>query len=104
MSTARIRLPWNILRKRKGRNGRGIYAVHGLHSPEETALIIERERARSDRTSAGFSLLVVSIASKHQRTAVLMRVAKYLSSRIRLTDELGLVSDFQLCVVLSMTL
>src|SRR4051812_36474613 len=59
------------------------------HSPEHTAIIIERERVRSDRTGFGFSLLLMRHGDTRRLTAGLTQVASYLSSRLRLTDELG---------------
>src|SRR3954451_14428290 len=56
-----------------------------IHSPEQTAIVIERERVRSDRTGLGFSLLVIRHGATRRLTAALTQVANYLSSRLRLT-------------------
>lgn len=105
MSTVRIRLPWRRASRAKHRNAIADARVFlGLHSPEKMKVIIQRERARSDRTATGFSLLVISAAHGRHGKATLARVASYLSSRLRLTDELGWLDDYQLCAVLSTTL
>jgi lipopolysaccharide/colanic/teichoic acid biosynthesis glycosyltransferase len=75
-----------------------------LHSPEQTAVIIERERARTDRTESGFSLLAINGVESRQGKAALVRFADYLTSRIRLTDELGWLDDHKLGIVLPATL
>jgi len=66
--------------------------------------IIQRERARSDRTGDGFSLLVITAADGRPGKPALAGIARYLSSRLRLTDELGWLDDLRLCAVLSTTL
>ena len=105
MSTVRLRLPWKKASRRNNRIAAAESRILlGLHSPEKMKAIIERERARSDRTAAGFSLLVIRASHGPHGKATLTRVASYLSSRLRLTDELGWLDDYQLCAVLSTTL
>lgn len=105
MSTVRLRLPWRKATKRRTRvSVDESRRLLGLHSPEKMKAIIERERARSDRTAAGFSLLVITASHGRYGRTTLTRVASYLASRLRLTDELGWLDDYQLCAVLSTTL
>lgn len=105
MSTVRIKLPWRNLSHMNGSNGfSATNAVHSVYPPEHTTAIIERERARTDRTGTGFSLLVISADTNRRAKAALIRVANYLSSRLRLTDELGSLDENRICVVLPTTL
>jgi lipopolysaccharide/colanic/teichoic acid biosynthesis glycosyltransferase len=105
MPKLKIKLPWKGSSLTESRPAGAEPKVWlPLHSPEKMNAIIRRERARSDRIAAGFSLLVMSAKETRHATAVLNRVAKYLSSRLRLTDELGWLDDYRLCAVLSSTL
>jgi lipopolysaccharide/colanic/teichoic acid biosynthesis glycosyltransferase len=104
MSTVKIRLPWrNLQGNKRGKGAVHSNALFGLYSPEQTAVIIERERARTDRTESGFSLLVITGIERRQGKAALLRFADYLTSRVRLTDEVGWLADHKLGIVLPAT-
>lgn len=105
MLTKRIRLPWSSLTQREARNRMAdSIAFREVYPPPKMAAIIERERARSDRTGTGFSLLLLRADSGRQEKSTLARVASYLKKRLRTTDELGWLDDDRLCAVLSATL
>lgn len=105
MFTMKIGLPWTGAARRKDHNGVvGSIARRDLHTAAQMATILERERARADRTRTGFSLLVLRSRTGGRKHATLHRAANYLRHRLRATDELGWLDDEQLCVVLSATM
>jgi lipopolysaccharide/colanic/teichoic acid biosynthesis glycosyltransferase len=66
--------------------------------------ILERERARTDRTGQEFSLVVFDPGGRDARdTAGMRRLADLLARRIRATDALGLFDEKSLGVVLPAT-
>jgi GGDEF domain-containing protein len=104
MYTGKFRLLWRkFQRKRRGNGAVHSSALFGLHSANQTAVIIERERSRADRTGSGFSLMVITCIESQQRKAALVRFADYLTTRIRLSDELGWLADNKLAIVLPAT-
>ncbi len=78
-------------------------ACHHLVAPAEFARLLNRERARSDRTREEFSLLVYSPRHDGDPAASLGCLAKILSRRLRLTDDAGWIGDRQIGVLLPMT-
>ncbi len=104
MSTVKTRLHWNV-RQRKNPLKGTVHSSepHVVRSLEQTAIMIERERARSDRTDIGFSLLAIRSDENRPGKSALTRLANYLTSRLRLTDDLGWLDEYQLGVVLPAT-
>lgn len=74
-----------------------------LVAPAEFARLLNRERARSDRTGEEFSLLVYSPRDDGDATASLACLASILRGRLRLTDDAGWIGDRQIGVLLPMT-
>lgn len=72
-----------LLRPRHRRGAFGIYSVDAFQG------IIERERARSDRNSHGFSLAVFSTQKNSRQTERLDKLVRVLVARARFTDEVG---------------
>jgi lipopolysaccharide/colanic/teichoic acid biosynthesis glycosyltransferase len=78
-------------------------ALRGLHSPEEFNRILERERVRSDRTGAVFSLVVFTVGRRPADAETLAHLARILKRRLRLTDEAGRLDDRRIGVLLPVT-
>jgi lipopolysaccharide/colanic/teichoic acid biosynthesis glycosyltransferase len=64
-------------------------ALRRLHSGLEFRRLLERERARSDRTGDQFSLLVFEARDADLRQATFRRLALILRDRLRMTDDAG---------------
>jgi lipopolysaccharide/colanic/teichoic acid biosynthesis glycosyltransferase len=78
-------------------------SLDGLHSAEELRRILERERARADRTGDVFSLIAFSADDRNGDPATLAEVAAILKRRLRSTDELGWLDTRRLGAVLPST-
>jgi len=74
--------------------------LEGLLSPEQTRKVLERERARADRTAERFAVLTFTPFRGRPATDVWGKLVQALRSRIRFTDEVGWLEDGQLCAVL----
>jgi lipopolysaccharide/colanic/teichoic acid biosynthesis glycosyltransferase len=72
----------------------------GMHPPELLREVLRRERARSDRNSHGFSMLLYRVAGRTDATRELVET---LARRVRSTDELGWLDDTQVAVILPET-
>lgn len=77
-------------------------AFDRLIKPEEFARLLNRERARTDRTGDEFSLLVYSPRGG-DAAQCLACLATILGRRLRLTDDAGWIGDRQIGVLLPMT-
>ena len=77
--------------------------LRGLHSPEQFAQVLARERARSDRTGEVFSLIVFAVGREKAQSDALPHVARILGQRLRLTDDAGLLDHRRIGVVLPAT-
>ena len=64
-------------------------AVRNLHTREQLNRIIERERARSDRSGLVFSLILFEVGEAQADLETLTHVARILRRRLRLTDDVG---------------
>jgi lipopolysaccharide/colanic/teichoic acid biosynthesis glycosyltransferase len=72
------------------RTNRAGTAIGGISSPDRFREILERERARTDRTGVGFSLVVFRLAGrKREAYHTLYHLAELLLARVRTTDEVG---------------
>jgi len=78
-------------------------SFRGLHSAERLRDILDRERARADRTGDQFSLLAFAAAERTTTPGTLARLVKVLERRLRFTDEIGWLDDRQIGVVLHAT-
>jgi hypothetical protein len=71
---------------------RGASPVGGIHSLERFRDIIDRERARTDRTGICFSLVVFRLKGRKRETyRILYHLLHLVVSRVRSSDEVGWV-------------
>jgi lipopolysaccharide/colanic/teichoic acid biosynthesis glycosyltransferase len=78
-------------------------AFNGIHSPEEFQLVLERERARADRSGNKFSLVVFDFGNTDGGNGSSLSVehlTRILFKRIRLTDTVGWFDDMSIGTVL----
>lgn len=71
-----------------------------LLPPAQTLKILERERARTDRSGDRFSVLAFSPCAREVEEATWRQLARILQERLRSTDEVGWLEDGQLCAIL----
>jgi lipopolysaccharide/colanic/teichoic acid biosynthesis glycosyltransferase len=101
---AKTILPWrSFVRLKKSNRSAGRARWHGLHSPEKVGVILARERARTDRTAEGFSLLVLGGGDFELRQAAAVLVDKGHGRCLRSTDEVGWLDPHRLCAILLAT-
>src|SRR5205807_2836907 len=81
----------------------GPVSTAGLHSPADMNRILDRERARADRTGDQLAAVTFTSPSAENGDDTLAAVAKALQGRIRLTDEAGWLDGCQLCALLPST-
>lgn len=74
-----------------------------LLSPAQLDRVIQRERARSDRTGEVFSLATFSVGKGQSDSDTLAHIATYLRRRLRLTDDAGVLEPRKIGVVLPAT-
>lgn len=63
--------------------------LESLHATAELRRILDRERARTDRSGIPFSLVAFTPRDLETRQATLVHLAKYLRRRLRCTDDVG---------------
>jgi lipopolysaccharide/colanic/teichoic acid biosynthesis glycosyltransferase len=81
--------PVDDLRNYFGGNKR-VNTPGGIHSPDSFRLILERERARTERTGHTFSLVLFGCnQGQGNDTALLERLGTVLVQKVRLIDEVG---------------
>jgi lipopolysaccharide/colanic/teichoic acid biosynthesis glycosyltransferase len=78
-------------------------AQDDLHSPDGLRRLLERERARADRTGEPLSLVAFGARTPEVDAATPILAAKILRGRLRTTDELGWLNGRQVAVVLPNT-
>lgn len=78
-------------------------ALRSLLSAEQLNWILQRERARSDRTGEVFSLAVFAVGGSAADSDTLTHLARILQRRLRLTDDAGLLEDRKIGVILPAT-
>jgi lipopolysaccharide/colanic/teichoic acid biosynthesis glycosyltransferase len=81
-------------------------AFNDIHSPEEFQLVLERERARGDRSGNRFSLAVFDFGNTdggNGSSRSVEHLTRILFRRIRLTDTVGWFDDKSIGTVLSGT-
>jgi lipopolysaccharide/colanic/teichoic acid biosynthesis glycosyltransferase len=74
-----------------------------LLTREQLFRVLQRERARSDRTSEVFSLVIFAVNSHKSGAETLRQLARILHRRLRLTDDAGLWDQHKIGVVLPAT-
>ncbi len=74
-----------------------------IHSKNELARALERERARSDRNSHEFSIIAYDVESFEKDRIDINKIADNIQQRIRCYDELGWLDDSRLAVILPHT-
>jgi lipopolysaccharide/colanic/teichoic acid biosynthesis glycosyltransferase len=82
---------------------RGDTALRSLLSEQEFRRLLERERARSDRTGERFSLLTFEAREEGTRLATFRRLAVILRHRVRSTDDLGWLDERRMAALLPCT-
>ena len=80
----------------------GVSALRGFCSAEAFQWLLERERARTDRTGVGFSLLVFS-SNSASGLDTLEHVAEILRRRLRLPDVAGWMDEQRIASLLPAT-
>ena len=78
-------------------------ALSHLRSPEQLRAILDRERARADRSGQAFSLLKFVPRDEADAHETLVALATILDGRLRCTDEAGWFDQGQVGVVLPCT-
>ncbi|HQO77092.1 MAG TPA: sugar transferase [Thermodesulfobacteriota bacterium] len=71
-----------------------------VYAREEFRRILDRERARTDRTGQGFALTIMQVPNSSGNCAGLSMILQALQQRIRFSDVLGWFSDNQLGILL----
>ena len=74
-----------------------------VHSYEEFASILQRERDRSDRTGQEFSLAVFEVGNGKRKTHAARDLVPILTQRMRSTDAIGRLADGRIGAVLPHT-
>jgi lipopolysaccharide/colanic/teichoic acid biosynthesis glycosyltransferase len=83
--------------------GGAVQAFNGIYSPNEFRLVLERERARADRSGDKFSLVVFDFGNKKDGNGSSLTVehlTRILFKRIRLTDTVGWFDERSIGTVL----
>src|SRR5262245_19650558 len=81
------------------RPGRGI-AAEGFLSPAEIKKVLDRERARAERTGELLSLVTFAGRTGRPEAATVAALRTAFRARLRLTDETGWLDSRQVCAVL----
>ncbi len=71
-----------------------------IYNQKTFHIAIQRERARSDRTGNGFSLVLFHVGSDHGVNSLAGNLIEILVNRLRCTDELGWFDQNQIGVLL----
>jgi len=77
--------------------------LHHLYSPEQIALVLQRERARADRHRREFSLIIFKAGGPGRPHASLLRMSKLVLNHARTTDDVGYFDVDSVCTVLPET-
>jgi hypothetical protein len=76
---------------------------NGIHSEEEFRRIIDRERARADRTDHQFSLIVLDLGFTNGNHHTNRRLLQKIISRMRRIDEIGWYNQNRIGIILPYT-
>jgi lipopolysaccharide/colanic/teichoic acid biosynthesis glycosyltransferase len=71
-----------------------------LPSPDAFRAMVQKERARADRSNGTFCLVAFDVGSAHSRDSLVSVLLVALRQRKRLTDEVGWSDDRHLAVIL----
>lgn len=71
-----------------------------LHSIAELRTILDRERARADRSGSPFSLVTFTPRDEETRRDTQVHLARYLPRRLRCTDDVGWIDEERIGAVL----
>lgn len=71
-----------------------------IHPVEEFQRILKRECARADRSSKKFSLLVFDMGCGNEDGSFINFMTTFLSSRVRLSDEVGWINEKDIGILL----
>lgn len=74
-----------------------------LLTPDQTRLALERERNRAERTGTELSVVTFFAPASDSQRSSLFSLAHTLKSRLRNTDEIGRLSEHQVCAMLLAT-
>ena len=77
--------------------------LDGLRSSEETHKLLQRERARADRSGDPVAVVAFSPRCREDDEATLAALVSALVARIRSTDDVGWLDEHRICVVLPST-
>ena len=83
--------------------GRTVQGFNGIHSPEEFRLILDRERARANRSGDKFSLVVFEFGNTgdgNGSSLAVEHLTRILFKRIRMTDTVGWFDETSIGTVL----
>jgi len=73
---------------------------HSIHSIEAFSTILKSERSRSDRTQNEFSMIIFDVEEPGKDNILFRNLVEMLSSRLRISDEMGLFDKGSLAVLL----
>jgi lipopolysaccharide/colanic/teichoic acid biosynthesis glycosyltransferase len=77
--------------------------LEGIYSTDKFRTILERERARADRTGKEFSFVVFDLENADKDYSTTRHLTSVLSRRLRLTDEVGWFDNELIGVCLAYT-
>jgi lipopolysaccharide/colanic/teichoic acid biosynthesis glycosyltransferase len=80
-----------------------VTALDDLHPPDRFRRVLERERARADRTGDRLSMVAFAPRRFESEATTFLLIAKVLRGRLRATDEVGSLDDGRLAVLLPTT-
>ena len=72
----------------------------GIHSSEDFHKVLKRERFRADRNNHEFSLIVFDVGVLKKNMGAARHFIDILTSRVRISDEVGLYDERRLAVLL----
>lgn len=74
-----------------------------IYSPQQFEALLQRERARADRSGTEFSLIIFSVNGLQDKDSRLRRFQRAMRSRIRAVDDLGWFQEHLLGLLLPFT-
>jgi hypothetical protein len=74
-----------------------------IHSPENLKLILQEERARSNRNKNEFSFILFDLKNLRNDGSMISRFIRTLTGRVRAIDKVGWMEDLSVGVVLPST-
>ena len=74
--------------------------MNTVYSQKNFSEILERERSRSERTAARFSIIGFELPGKKNSAPILQNLCRALNRRVRCYDEIGWIDKHRLGVIL----